>query len=214
VGAEAGGTEPSDAELWMRARSSDPTPFGLLFERHVDRILWHCRRQVDSREEAEDLTSVVFLEAWRRRNEVVFGKHDSVLPWLLAVANNAVRNRRRTLRRHRNLLAKLPPLPSEHDHSDEVAERVDLERDGGHVLAAFRQLRPAEQDVLALCVWHDLSPADAALALGLPTGTVKSRLSRARTRLRELADREEPRGRGPDGRRLPSRRGSSSPQSA
>lgn len=203
------GAEPSDAELWAQARRSDPTPFGLLFERHADRIFWHCRRQVDTREEAEDLTSVVFLVAWRRRAEVVFTEDDSVLPWLLAVANNAVRNRRRTLRRHRNLLAKLPPLPAEQDHSDDVAEQVDVERDGVHVLAAFRQLRPAEQDVLALCVWHDLSHEDAALALGVPTGTVKSRLHRARTRLRELADREDSRR-----KRLQSKRGSSSPQNA
>lgn len=209
--AEPGGAEPSDAELWARARRSDPTPFGLLFERHVDRIFWHCRRQVDSRDEAEDLTSVVFLEAWRRRNEVVFGEHDSVLPWLLAVANSAVRNRRRTVRRHRNLLAKLPTQPAEEEQHDGVAEPAALARDDRHVLAAFRQLRPSEQDVLALCVWHNLSPEDAALALGLPTATVKSRLTRARSRLRELADREEAR-RG--GRRFPSTRGSSSPQNA
>lgn len=201
--------EPSDVELWANARQADPSPFGQLFDRHADRIYRHCLRQVDSKEEAEDITSVVFLEAWRRRNDVVFTERESVLPWLLAVANNAVRNRRRTLRRHRNLLAKLPPTPVEHDHSDQVAAQVDLKRDGDHVRAAFRQLRPAEQDVLALCVWNEFSHEDAALALGIPTGTVKSRLYRARDRLRELAEREESRR-----RRLSPARRSSSPQQA
>lgn len=193
MGSNQDGHEPSDAELWAGARRADPAPFGRLFDRHADRIYRHCLRQVDSKEEAEDVTSAVFLEAWRRRNDVVFTERDSVLPWLLAVANNAVRNRRRTLRRHRNLLAKLPPMPVEQDHSDHVAEQVDVERDGEHVLAAFRQLRPAEQDVLALCVWNELTHEEAALALGIPTGTVKSRLTRARDRLRELAEREHAR---------------------
>jgi RNA polymerase sigma factor (sigma-70 family) len=210
VGSNQDGTEPSDAELWAGARKTDPAPFGQLFDRHADRIYRHCRRQVDSKEEAEDVTSAVFLEAWRRRNDVVFTERDSVLPWLLAVANNAVRNRRRTLRRHRNLLAKLPPMPVEHDHSDQVAAQVDLQRDGEHVLAAFRQLRPAEQDVLALCVWNELSHEEAALALGIPTGTVKSRLARARDRLRELAERENSKRK----RLSPTRRRSSSPQNA
>jgi RNA polymerase sigma factor (sigma-70 family) len=181
---------PTDAALWRHARDANPDSFGQLFERHSDRIFWHCLRQLDGIEEAEDLTMVVFAEAWRRRKEVVFGVNETVLPWLLAVANNAIRNRRRTLRRHRNLLGKMPPLEDTEDHSDRVAEQVDSERDGQHVIAAFRQLRPSEQDVLVLCVWNESSYEDAALALGIPAGTVKSRLSRARDRLRELTEIE------------------------
>ena len=186
------GNEPSDAELWARAQSTNPSPLGELFDRYATRIHGHVHAQVDNRGEAEALTAVVFLEAWRRRNEVVFTEDDSVLPWLFAVANQAVRNRGRTLRRHRSLLAKLPPLPVDEESADQSDDDSDLERDGAHVLAAFRQLRPAEQDVLALCVWQELSHEHAALALGIPTGTVKSRLDRARQRLSELAERERP----------------------
>lgn len=189
------GVAPSDAELWVRAQNTDPSPLGELFDRHAARIYGHVHAQVSNRGEAEALTTVVFLEAWRRRNEVVFTVDDSVLPWLFAVANQAVRNRGRTLRRHRSLLAKLPPLPVDEDAADHSGYDSGLERDGAHVLAAFRQLRPAEQDVLALCVWQGLSHEHAALALGIPTGTVKSRLHRARQRLSELAARERPRRR-------------------
>ena len=186
------GAVPSDAELWARAQSTNPSPLGELFDRYAAKIYGHVHAQVEGRGEAEALTTVVFLEAWRRRNEVVFTADDSVLPWLFAVANQAVRNRGRTLRRHRSLLAKLPPLPVDQEPAGHSGGDEDLERDGAHVLAAFRQLRPAEQDVLALCVWQGLSHEHAALALGIPTGTVKARLDRARHRLSELAERERP----------------------
>jgi RNA polymerase sigma factor (sigma-70 family) len=185
------GDLPSDAELWAKAQSTNPSPLGELFDRHANRIYGHVRAQVDDRGEADALTTVVFLEAWRRRNEVVFTEDESVLPWLFAVANQAVRNRARPLRRHRSLLAKLPPLPVDDEGTDQPHYDSDLERDGVHVLAAFRQLRPSEQDVLALCVWQGLSHKHAALALGLPTGRVKARLDRALTRLDELAEREK-----------------------
>jgi RNA polymerase sigma factor (sigma-70 family) len=193
---------PSDAELWARAQNTNPSPLGELFDRHANRIYGHVYSQVDGRGEAEALTTVVFLEAWRRRNEVVFTADESVLPWLFAIANHAVRNRVRTLRRHRSLLAKLPPLPVD----DTTADGDDStgQRDGPHVLAAFRQLRPAEQDVLALCLWQGVSHEHAALALGIPTGTVRARLESARQRLAELAELAERKSSGR--RRSPTRR--------
>ncbi len=138
---------------------------------------------------AEDLTSAVFLEAWRRRGEVRFSG-DSVLPWLLGVANNATRNAQRTLRRHSALLAKLPPPGEEGDIAADAAERVDSERLARHLLCAMAGLRRTEREVLALCDWAGLSYSEAAVALGVPEGTVRSRLSRARQHLRDLACRQ------------------------
>ena len=135
---------------------------------------------------AEDLTSAVFLEAWRRRREVRFSG-DSVLPWLLAVANNATRNAERTLRRHQRLLAKLPRPEEEPDVAADADARVDQERLARHLLCAMGGLREAEKEVLALCDWAGLSYAEAAAALGVPEGTIRSRLSRARQHLRNLA---------------------------
>lgn len=184
----------ADGELWQQAGKGDPSAFGVLFERHVDAVYNHCFRRTGSWTAAEDLTSVVFLEAWRRRRDVSLSG-DSILPWLLAVANNVVRNRDRGMRRHRRLLAKLPPAVVAPDPADDAVSRVDDERAMRRVLAVFGRLLPDEQDVLALCVWAGLSYTDAAIALGIPVGTVRSRLSRAREHLRRLAGLEMGAGR-------------------
>jgi len=176
-----------DQELWSQAANSQAgQAFGELFERHADRVYAHCFSRTGSWSMAEDLTSAVFLEAWRRRTDVRFSG-DSVLPWLLAVANNATRNADRTLRRHQRLLAKLPPPDNEPDVAVDAAARVDQERLARHLLCAMGGMRETEKEVLALCDWAGLSYAEAASALGVPEGTVRSRLSRARKHLRSLA---------------------------
>ena len=178
----------SDQDLWSHAANEGAgDAFGELFERHADRVYAHCFSRTGSWSMAEDLTSVVFLEAWRRRSEVRFSG-DSALPWLLGVANNATRNAQRSVRRHNLLLAKLPPPGQEADIAADAAARVDQERLAQHLLCAMARLREAEQEVLALCDWAGLSYAEAAVATGVPEGTVRSRLSRARQHLRELAD--------------------------
>ncbi|HKR69085.1 MAG TPA: RNA polymerase sigma factor [Streptosporangiaceae bacterium] len=178
----------SDQDLWSHAAINGAgEAFGELFERHADRVYAHCFSRTGSWSMAEDLTSVVFLEAWRRRNEVRFSG-DSALPWLLGVANNATRNAQRSLRRHNLLLAKLPPPGEEADIAADAAARVDQERLAQHLLCAMAGLRQAEQEVLALCDWAGLSYAEAAVATGVPEGTVRSRLFRARQHLRDLAD--------------------------
>jgi RNA polymerase sigma-70 factor, ECF subfamily len=177
----------ADAELWaLAAENQDGAAFGEIFERHSSAVYAHCFRRTGQWSMAEDLTSVVFLEAWRRRREVRFAT-GSVLPWLLAVANNAASNSQRALRRHQRLLARLPPPDLEPDLADDAARRVDQERAIGPLLAAVASLRRAERDVLTLCDWAGLSYADAATTLGIPIGTVRSRLSRARRQLRHAA---------------------------
>jgi RNA polymerase sigma-70 factor, ECF subfamily len=178
----------SDQQLWSQAANEFAgEAFGELFERYADRVYAHCFSRTGSWSMAEDLTSAVFLEAWRKRNEVRFSG-ESVLPWLLGVANNATRNAQRTLRRHGLLLAKLPPPEQEDDIAADAAARVDQERLARHLLCAMADLRQSEREVLALCDWAGLSYAEAAVALGVPLGTVRSRLSRARRRLRDLAE--------------------------
>lgn len=178
----------SDAELWSRA-SVDPAAFGDLYERHADAVYTHCFRRTASWSTAEDLTSIVFLEAWRKRGDVRLTT-ESILPWLLAVANNAARNQDRSMRRHRRLLAKLPIEPQGADLADDTGGRIDDQRAMRDILSMFSQLTQDEQDVLALCVWAGVSYADAAVALGVPVGTVRSRLSRARQHLRHLLDQK------------------------
>ena len=179
-------SDPSDRDLWYQAVGHDGAAFGLIFRRHARTVYNHCFRRTASWADAEDLTSVVFLEAWRRRKDVRFYS-ESVLPWLLAVANNVVQNARRSTRRHQRFLAMLPPPADVGDFADQAAERADDERAMGSILGALADLRIEEQEAIALCDWAGLSYAAAAGALGIPAGTIRSRLSRAHSHLRDHA---------------------------
>jgi RNA polymerase sigma-70 factor (ECF subfamily) len=177
----------TDEELWALGAAHDGRAFGELFERHADAIYNHCFRRTGSWSLAEDLTSITFMETWRRRQQVRL-HGESILPWLLAVANNAIRNGVRSQRRYRRLLAKLPSATVIPDQSDEAIGRVDDERMMSRILPAFAQLDDRDQDVLSLCDWAGLSYEEAAASLNIPVGTVRSRLSRARTRIRTFLD--------------------------
>ncbi|NAZ87056.1 RNA polymerase sigma factor [Kineococcus indalonis] len=173
----------SDGELWRRAVAGDADSFGVLFDRHGDAVHGYCARRTGSLDAADDLVSVVFLEAWRRRADVEL-VDDKALPWLYGIAGRTLQRRWRTTRRHRAALERLPRTEAEPDHADDVAARLDDRRQLAQLQAAFARLRPAEQEVLTLCVWQGLDYASAAVAAGVPVGTVRSRLSRARARLR------------------------------
>lgn len=177
----------SDADLWIRVTAHDGEAFAVLFDRHANKIYNHCFRRSADWSMAEDLTSVVFLEAWRKRRQVRL--HDeSVLPWLLAVANNCLRNAERSHRRYHRLLSKLPKPEDAPTFDAQTSARVDDEVAMRGVLVVLRQLNIEDQEVIALCDWSGLSYEEAATSLGIPVGTVKSRLSRARTRLRARMD--------------------------
>lgn len=176
--------EPSDAYLWTRSRAGDRDAFGALFERHANAIGNYCFRRLGSWATAEDMLSVVFLEAWRRRDKEL--PPDKVLPWLYGIATNVVRNQRRSERRYAVALSRMPRIEPEPDFARGVAERLDDERQAQEALALLASLPKREQDVYVLCAVEELTYEDAALALDLPIGTVRSRLSRARARLREL----------------------------
>ncbi len=175
----------SDADLWERVTAHDGEAFAVLFDRHSSKVYNHCFRRSAEWSMAEDLTSVVFLEAWRKRRQVRL-HGDSVLPWLLAVANNCLRNAERSRRRYHRLLAKLPRPEDTPPLDAQTSARVDDEVTMRRLLLVFRQLNTEDQEVIALCDWSGLSYEEAATALDIPVGTVKSRLSRARTRLRTL----------------------------
>ena len=177
--------QATDAELWGRAVEGEADAFGVLFERHARSVYNYLFRRTADWSTAEELTSVVFLEAWRRRDQVELERDDAI-PWLLGVATNVLRNLRRSQRRHRAALERLPRERTE-DFAAEVDARLDDERQMRAAVDLLGKLPRADQDVLALCVWEELTYGQAALALGIPVGTVRSRLSRSRARLRELS---------------------------
>jgi RNA polymerase sigma factor (sigma-70 family) len=179
----------SDRELWERAVAGDAHGFGSLFERHGRAVYNFAFRRTANWGTAEDVASEVFLVAWRRRADVVFsGESDSVLPWLLGVATNHLRNVRRGEARAGAALARLDAGALQPDFSDEIVGRLGDEAQMAKVLRVLDELPEQERDVLALCAWSGLDYVEAAVALAVPIGTVRSRLSRARAHLRELLD--------------------------
>lgn len=177
----------TDPELWRRVTEGDAAAFGDLYDRHVRSVYNFCFRQTANWAQAEDVVSEVFLVAWRRRRDVrlVTGSGSS-LPWLLGVAVNVLRNGARSSRRGAAAIRRLDGAASEPDFSDELVGRLADQEQMARVLEVVERLQPQEQDVLALCAWAGLSYDEGAVALGVPVGTVRSRLSRAREHLREL----------------------------
>src|ERR1700685_3510981 len=100
--------DPGDQALWQRAAQGDRDAFGQIFDRHASAVYNHLFRLTANWSVAEDLTSAVFLQAWRRRGKVRLDR-ESALPWLLGVANHTLRNSRRSARRRDAVLARLAP---------------------------------------------------------------------------------------------------------
>jgi RNA polymerase sigma-70 factor, ECF subfamily len=179
-----------------RVRAGDHDEFGVLFTEHARAVYNHAFRLTGTWSAAEEVVSLTFLEAWRLR-DTVRPEGGSLLPWLLGISLNVARNASRAARRHQAAMSRLPPPLTVPDFADELAGRLDDAEQISRVHAAMAGLRRAERDVLALCVWSGLDYGEAAEALGVPVGTVRSRLSRARRKLqdrefqyRELQDRE------------------------
>ena len=163
-----------DEHDWADALRGDGEAFGRIFDRHRHRLFRHSYRLVAVMADADDIVSVTFLEAWRRADAVRF-VDGSMLPWLLVTATNSARNLARSARRYRAMLDR---LPVDAHLDDRAFDRADTEAHD-----ALQRLSLTDQRVLTLCVLEDLSEKDAAAVLGIPQGTVKSRLSRAKARL-------------------------------
>ncbi|MDO9591512.1 MAG: RNA polymerase sigma factor [Microcella sp.] len=176
--------EHDDRELWDRVLGGDDRSFGVLFERHRDRVFRALLRSSPIAADAEDLTAVVFLELWRRRESARFVDR-SVLPWLLVTAAHVSRNAKRGRRRYERFLAALPAPEVEPDFSHTVDSRLDSRGATDALHAALGRLTPVDQALITLTALEGFGLADAADALGVSYGAAKTRLSRARRRLRD-----------------------------
>jgi len=175
-------------------RAGDRDAFAVLFDEYARAVYNLGFRLTGDWSVAEEVVSLTFLEAWRLRGRIDLGS-EPLRPWLLGIAVNVSRNLARASRRHQAALSRLPPPSPVPDFADGLAGRLDDEarlREAGKALGALRR---GEREVIALCVWSGLDYATAARTLGVPVGTVRSRLSRARGKLRKLvAAGREPAG--------------------
>ncbi|MGW1128992.1 RNA polymerase sigma factor [Streptomyces sp. NPDC002526] len=170
-----------------RIRAGDRQAFAVLYEEYARAVYNHAYRLTGDWSTAEEVMSETFLAAWRTR-ESVEPEGESLLPWLLGIATNKARNANRGTGRRLAFLARRPAPEPVADIAEAAAGQVDDTRRLAAVRQALGGLRRQDREVLALCVWSGLDYAEAAEALGVPVGTVRSRLSRARERLRRLTD--------------------------
>jgi RNA polymerase sigma-70 factor (ECF subfamily) len=190
-----------------RVRAGESSAFAELFDSYARAVYNHAFRLTADWSTAEDVMAATFLEAWRLRDRVD-PEGGSLRPWLLGIATNTARNQYRSNRRYRQAAqAAAAAELSVPDHAEDVAGQVDDRRRLATALAALAKLRPPEREVIALCLGEGLDYEAAAEALGIPVGTVASRLSRARKKLRTLTApgpaRQEP---GPPLRKVRGRR--------
>ena len=172
-----------DRVLWEMARSGDGGAFGVLFERHGRRIYNYCFRRTASWSLAEDAVQATFATLWRR---AVAGKVDelgleSARPILLAMARGECSNANRSRGRQVRLVDRVGGATS--GAADNTAEWVEAETTMQAIRQAMSVLPTHQRDVVELVAWSGLSMTEAAATLNISVGTVKSRLSRARTHL-------------------------------
>lgn len=175
----------SDDVLWAQARDGDAEAFGEIYARHARAVHDFCLWRTADPQAAEDAVATVFLEAWRQRDRLDL-QTNSAAALLLGIANNVVRGHWRTSRRHRQALTRLRATASTEGAEPEsaVIARIDALRHVREAREAIRSLPRREREVLTLIADRDLSYEETASALGVPIGTVRSRLARARSRLR------------------------------
>ncbi|MET1074708.1 MAG: RNA polymerase sigma factor [Umezawaea sp.] len=185
---DTGEPPPSDATLWRLTGDDDHASFTALFERHAERVWNYAYRLTASWSTADDLLSATFLAAWRKRGDGVLVR-ESVLPWLYTVAANLARTEWRAGRRRQRVLFRLAEAAVVADHADDLADRSEARDRLRRVVVAVQRLPRSEREVAQLCLLGEMSTADAAALLGIAEVSVRSRVSRARTKLRDLTTR-------------------------
>ena len=167
----------------MRAAQSDPTAFGALFDRHFGNVYRFCGRRVGP-DLAEDVAGETFRRAFEARHSYDLNESNA-LPWLFRIALNLVRDAIRARAAEDRAYARLRALAAMGSTcaEDQAARRAEARADLA-LLARLLVAEPEEDvEALFLHVWDGLSYAEVATVLGIPVGTVRSRLSRLRQRL-------------------------------
>jgi RNA polymerase sigma factor (sigma-70 family) len=154
--------------------------FRRLFAEHNRQVLAYALRRCEQRADAEDVVAGTFAVAWRRFADAP--EEELRLAWLYAIAARVLANQRRSLRRLAALRTRLRAVPAAPHKQGELRD----------VLAALRQLRRDEQEVLRLAAWEGLTNAELAVTLGCSENAATIRLHRARKRLTEQLAKEEP----------------------
>jgi RNA polymerase sigma factor (sigma-70 family) len=178
-----------DADVIARS-CREPELFALVFRRHAAAIARYVSRRLGP-SAAEDVVAETFLAAFRQRDRYDVTRADA-LPWLLGIAGNLIRRHCRDEARMLLALSRTGADPVAESFTDRSEARVAADAASRAVAAALAELDPDQRDVVLLITWAELSYGQAAEALGIPEGTVRSRMSRARSRLRAALGGTDP----------------------
>jgi RNA polymerase sigma factor (sigma-70 family) len=170
----------TDAAL-IAASIQRPHEFAALFDRHFDAVHRYLERRL-GREIADELASETFVQALAAR-ERYDPSRESARPWLFGIAANLARHQRRKEGRRSRAYARA--AQSRVAETVEVDGRIDAASQGPDLTRALSSLAEPDREALLLYAWADFSYEEVGAALDIPVGTVKSRISRARARVRE-----------------------------
>ncbi|MDF2707940.1 MAG: polymerase subunit sigma-70 [Nonomuraea muscovyensis] len=161
----------------------DPESFAVLYDRYFGEIHRYVAARLGTHL-ADDLAAETFLVAFRKRRTFDPAR-GAVRPWLYGIATNLVADHRRRETRGLEALQRAPAGEvTDGGHEERVTARVTAASVQGRLAAAIRRLSPGDRDVLFLVVLAELSYEEVAQTLGIPFGTVGSRLNRVRRKLR------------------------------
>jgi RNA polymerase sigma factor (sigma-70 family) len=173
----------TDAQV-IAASLHDPEEFAHVYDRHAAAIHRYLLRRLGA-EVAEDLTADTFAAAFRSRSRFDASQATDALPWLYGIASKLGARHRRQEVRGLRALARTGIDPVAHSWVEQADQRLVAQASNLPLAQALADLSPGDRDVLLLVAWADLTYAEVASALRLPVGTVRSRLNRARRKVRE-----------------------------
>jgi RNA polymerase sigma factor (sigma-70 family) len=188
----------ADDDAAVMARSvEEPECFAAVFRRHSPHIRRYVTRRIGA-DAADDVVAETFLAAFRQRGAYQLDRPDA-LPWLYGIATNLIGRHRRTELRQLRVLARTGADPVIEPFTDRVDAAVSADGAKARLGAALARLPAAHRDALLLVAWGGLTYEQVAAATGAPLGTVQSRISRARRRLRHSLGDLDPGGPQPPG---------------
>jgi RNA polymerase sigma factor (sigma-70 family) len=180
----------SDDAALIERSWREPETFAELYDRHAVPIYRYVSRRLGE-PMADDVVADTFLAAFRRRQRYDLDRSDA-RPWLYGIAANLISKHRRAEVRMLRAYARTGADPVVEGHADRTDSRVTAAAMQRDLAAALASLSAGERDVLLLVAWADLTYEETATALEIPVGTVRSRLNRARRKVREALGGRNP----------------------
>ncbi len=173
--------EPADGDVFARSMA-EPEVFTIIFDRYYRSVYSYLSRRV-GRTIADDLAGETFVRAFERRSSYD-PRFERALPWLLGIAINLLAHHRRSEARQLRALAAAAGFEPREAAPIDGSRVASSER----LVSGLEQLDDYDREALLLYAWGDLAYADIAQVLGIPIGTVRSRLNRARAKLRQALE--------------------------